>query len=226
MRAVGIRSRTAKLVAVTVLCLGAGSAAYAATSGSQFVGTGESITSCLPPHGGTVHVWLPGHRCSGGWVQLNWGAVGATGAAGATGPAGPVNPSATTVDGQTVSKLLLKVPTPGSGTTTSTLYSADGLTILAECDSSGNASLVANGPSSNDSELTVSGEDTAGSFGSQTANLGSSSNAPLGPASSGQASFSYASSAGNVLTGSVGYQKASSFGSYAGCAFFGDITSG
>lgn len=226
MRAVRVHSRTAKVLAATALCLGAGSAAYAATTGSQFVGSGGSITSCLPPRGGVVHIWLPGHHCSGGWVQLNWGAVGATGPAGATGPSGPPNPSATTVDGQTLSKLLLKVPTPGSGTTTLTLYSGDGLTVLAECDSSGNASLVANGPSSNDSELTVSGEDTAGTFGSQTNDLGASSNALLGPASSGQASFSYASSSGTVLSGSIGYQKASSFGSYAGCAFFGDITSG
>jgi hypothetical protein len=225
MRAVR-HSRAAKVLGATVLCLVAGSAAYAAGTGSQFVGTGGSITSCLPPRGGEVKVWLPGHRCSGGWAQLNWSAVGSTGPAGATGATGPINPSATTVDGQTVSKLLLKVPTPGSGTTTSTLYSADGLTILALCDSSGNASLVANGPSTNDSELMVSGYANTAAFGSQTNNLGSSSNAPLGPTASGHSSFSYASSAGNVLTGAIGYQKANSFGSYAGCAFFGEITSG
>jgi hypothetical protein len=219
------RARALKLGAGVTLFAGIAGGAYAAGS-SAFIATNGAITSCLPPRGGALHVWLPGHRCSGGWVQLNWNAVGATGATGATGAAGPVNPSATTVDGQTVSKLLLKVPTPGSGTTTSTLYSGSGLTILAECDSSGNASLVANGPSSNDSELTVSGDSTGGSFGSQTDNLGSSSNATLGPASSGEASFSYASSSGTVLTGSIGYQKTGSFGGYAGCAFFGDITSG
>ena len=220
------RSRTAKLLAATTLCLAAGSAAYAATTGSQFIGTGGTITTCLPPHGGEDKIWLPGHHCSGGWTQLNWNAVGATGPGGATGATGPINPSATTVDGQTVAKLLLKVPTPGSGTTTSTLYGANGLTILAECDSSGNASLVANGPSTNDSELTVSGYANAVAFGSQTNNLGSSSNATLGPSASGNSSFSYASSSGTVLTGSIGYQKASSFATYAGCAFFGDITSG
>ena len=226
MRAIRVRSRAVKLLAAPVLCLGAGGVAYAATGASQFIGTGGNITSCLPPRGGEVKVWLPGHHCSGGWAQLNWAAVGATGPAGATGPTGAANPSATTVDGQTLSKLLLKVPTPASGTTTSTLYSGDGLTVLAECDSSGNASLVANGPSSNDSELTVSGEDNSGGFGSQASNLGASSNAAMGPPASGDSSFTYASSAGSVLSGSIGYQKASSFGTYAGCAFFGDITSG
>ncbi len=226
MRTLRLRSNAVRLTAATVLCLGVAGAAYAATGTSQFVGPAGNITSCLPPRGGQVHIWLPGHRCSGGWAQLNWGVVGATGPAGATGATGPVNPSANTVNGQSISKLMLKVPTPGSGTTTSTLYSANGLTILAECDSSGNASLVANGPSSNDSELTVSGESNSGAFGSQANNLGASSNATLGPAASGHASFSYASSSGTVLTGSIGYQKASSFASYAGCAFFGDITSG
>ncbi len=226
MRKPRLRSNAVRLTAATVLCLGAAGAAYAATGTSQFVGPGGNITSCLPPRGGQVHIWLPGHHCSGGWAQLNWAAIGATGPAGATGATGPVNPSANTVNGQSISKLMLKVPTPGSGTTTSTLYSANGLTILAECDSSGNASLVANGPSSNDSELTVSGASNSGSFASQTNNLGASSNATLGPAASGESSFSYASSSGTVLTGGIGYQKANSFATYAGCAFFGDITSG
>ena len=225
MRRVRVRSRIVKVGAATALFAGIGGVAYAAGS-STFVATNGSITSCLPPHGGQVHVWLPGHHCSGGWVQLNWGAVGATGPAGATGPQGPSNPSATTVDGQTVSKLDLKESTPGSGTTTATLYSADGLTILAQCDSSGNASLVANGPSSNDSELTLTGYANSAAFGSQTNNLGSTTNAVLGPTGSGAASFSYASSSGSVITGTIGYQKASSFSSFAGCAFFGDATSG
>ena len=131
-----------------------------------------------------------------------------------------MNPAATTVDGQTVTKLLLKLPTPTLTTSVATLYSANGLTILAECDTAGNASLAANGPASADAELTINGYDNAGSgpFGSQA-------NA-LGPPGAGETSFSYASSSGQLVTGAIGYQKAPSFATQAGCAFFGTVVSG
>jgi hypothetical protein len=105
----------------------------------------------------------------------------------------------------------------------------DGLTILASCDHTGTASLAANGPASGDSELTVSGYQPGGSpadFGSETDTLGPSSGAVLGQAGSGESSFSYASSAGAVVTGEIGYQSGTSFASYTGCAFFGTVTSG
>ncbi|MGD0197407.1 MAG: hypothetical protein ABSC56_05820 [Solirubrobacteraceae bacterium] len=228
MRAIRTRSGIVKLGAVAVLFLGVGGAAYAAQS-SPFIGPAGNINSCVAPHGGYAKVWPPGHRCSGGWLPLAWAAAGATGpagATGATGATGPLNPSAATVNGQAVTKLLLKEPTPGSGTTTATLYGTDGLTILADCSSSGSASLVANGPSSNDSELMFSGSGTTGAFNGQSDTLGSASNEPLGPAGSGNVSFSYASSAGSVLTGTIGYQSGTAFASYSGCAFFGDVTSG
>jgi hypothetical protein len=50
--------------------------------------------------------------------------------------------------------------------------------------------------------------------------------AALGPSSAGETSFSYANSSGQLVTGTIGYQKAMSFGSYVGCAFFGTVTSG
>jgi hypothetical protein len=146
---------------------------------------------------------------------------------GPTGATGPSNPAATTVDGETVTKLQLKEATPGSGSASQTLYSADGLTVTALCSAAGTASLQANGPASADSELTVDGlEGTSTTFGSQTATLGASSNATVGAAGSGQSTFSYANTAGQVISGHVGYQSAPSFGSFAGCGFFGVATSG
>ena len=227
-------------LALGALFVALGGVAYAATgSSSPFVGPHGFINTCVPASGGEVNVWKPGHRCSGGRVGLAFpaagptgasgasGAAGATGSTGATGATGPSNPDATTVDGISATKLLVRVPTPASGTTSQTLYNAGGLTILAECDSTGNASLVADGPASADAELTVSGYDSSGAaFGSQTASLGSSSAAALGPAGSGEASFAYAASAGAVVDGTVGYQKAPSFGTVAGCAFFGTVSSG
>ena len=231
-----IRSRlTVTNVAVALgLFLAIGGVAYAA-GGSSFIGPHGMINTCVPPRGGEVNVWTPGHRCSGGRVPLAWpgraqngaaGPAGTTGASGATGATGPTNPAATTVDGETVTKLLLKEPTPASGTTSIALYSADGLTILAACDHTGTASLQANGPASADSELTVNGFQGGASFGSQTHALGPASVAPLGPAGSGETSFSYADTAGQVISGQIGYQAAPSLGTSPGCAFFGVVASG
>ncbi|HEX2701803.1 MAG TPA: hypothetical protein VHM72_00010 [Solirubrobacteraceae bacterium] len=223
------RSRLAKAGVAVALFATLGGVAYAAQT-SPFIGAHGNINSCLPPGGGVPHVWKPGHHCSGGYVGLAFPTTGAasTGPTGTTGATGATSPSATTVDGQTVQKLLLKEPTPTSGTTSVTLYVNDGLTISADCDSAGNASLVATGPASADAELTISGDDSVGNgyFGSQTAALGPTSNAALGPAGSGESSFSYASSSGSVVSGQLGYQKANSFATYAGCAFFGEVTSG
>ena len=231
----------ANIVAGIALFVALGGGAYAATT--SFVGPHGYINTCVPPAGGGVNVWKPGHGCSGGRVGLAFPANAAAGAKGATGSTGPTgltgltgatgatgapNPAATTVDGQTVTKLSLKEPTPTSGTTSVTLYSGAGLTILAACDSSGNASMQANGPASADSGLTVSGYQNGGTgyYGSQTNTLGPSSLAALGPAIAGEAAFSYESSGGQVVTGNIGYQKAPSLGSFAGCAFFGSVISG
>jgi hypothetical protein len=244
MRRLISRRLTAVNVVVALVVFAAiGGVAYAA-SATSFIGPHGNINACVPPSGGELNVWKPGHGCSGGRVGLAFparaqngaqgpagpaGAVGATGASGPTGATGPVNPNATTVDGETVTKLSLRESTPGSGTSTQTLDAIDGLTILASCDSSGNASLAANGPASANSELTVAGYDSTGTpaFGSQTASLGPSSLAVLGPAGSGEATFTYANTAGQILTGTIGYQKANAFGgSFTGCAFFGTLTSG
>jgi hypothetical protein len=226
-----IRSRFtfANIVAGTALFVALGGGAYAATS--SFVGPHGNINTCVPPAGGEVNVWKPGHRCTGGRVGLAFpvnAQPGATGLTGATGATGQANPAATTVDGQTVTKLQLKEATPTSATASVTLYSGSGLTILANCDTSGNASLQANGPASADSDLTVSGYQNGGTgyYGSQTNTLGAASLAALGPANAGEAAFSYASSGGQVVTGNIGYQKAPSLGSFAGCAFFGTVISG
>jgi hypothetical protein len=217
--------------------LAIGGVAYAANS-SSLIGPHGNINSCVPRNGGEVNVWAPGHHCSPGRVALAWparaqngapGAPGAAGATGSTGATGPVNPAATTVDGETVTKLLLKQATPGSGSATQTLYSNDGLTIVAVCDNSGAASLQANGPASADSELTVSGFEGSGgsgSFGSQTATLGPASQAPLGPSGSGETAFSYANASGQVVSGQIGYQAAPSAGTFAGCGYDGVVTSG
>lgn len=226
-------------LALTAFLAVAGGVAYAASS-SALVGPHGMINSCVSPRGGEVNVWKPGHHCSGGRVDLSWparatsgtagpaGAAGPAGPTGATGATGPANPAATTVDGETVTKLALKQATPATGSSSQTLYSADGLTVVAVCDHTGNASLQANGPASADSQLTVSGFEGSGSgaFGSQTATLGPASQAQLGPSGSGETTFSYANAAGQIISGQIGYAAAPSAGTFAGCGFSGVVTSG
>ena len=209
------------LVAITAL----GGVAYAA-DGSGFVDAQGDINACVHPGGGKWHLWPPGHICSGGWETLTFPASLTAGPRGATGPTGPLNASASSVNGEVPTRLLLREATPASGTTSKTLYSDDGLTIIAECDAAGNATLLADGPASSDAELAVTGADSSGSYGTQTAALGPASLVAIGPAGSGEATFSYADTAAQTITGELGYQSAPSFGSYAGCAFFGKATAG
>src|ERR1700685_198594 len=63
-----------------------GGGASAATT--SFVGPHGNINTCVPPSGGEVNVWKPGHSCSGGRVGLAFPAAGAHGATGATGVTG------------------------------------------------------------------------------------------------------------------------------------------
>jgi hypothetical protein len=207
------------------VALVAGGVAYAAGA-SPFVGPRGNINSCLPPNGGTVHVWKPDHGCTGGWLALSWASAGATGATGQTGATGPTNPSALTLDGQALTKVMVRIPTPGTGSSSDAVFDADGLTISTQCAAGGDASIGATGPSSADSELTVSGYDSSGAFGSQTSALGALNSVALGPSGAGESTFSYASSSGQLVNGQLGWQSAGAFGGYAGCAFFGDVTSG
>lgn len=221
--------RLARVGVVTACLAVSGGVAYAAES-SPFVGPRGNINSCLPPNGGALHVWKPGHGCSGGWAALAFptsGTTGPTGTTGNTGATGAANPAAISLDGQTLTKVMTREPTPSTVPNPVTLYDNDGLTITGNCSSSGVASLAASGPASADSELTVSGFDSVdGGYGSQTNSLGAASNIALGPAGSGEATFSYSNTAGQLVNGQLGYQSADSYATYLGCAFFGDITTG
>ena len=73
-----VRPAFAKLVAGGVLFAALGGVAYAA-SGGPFVGGDGSIGGCAPPGGGQVHIWKPGHGCSGGWLSVAFAGSGAKG---------------------------------------------------------------------------------------------------------------------------------------------------
>lgn len=221
------RLTTANCIAAVAVFIALGGGAYAAST-STLVGSGGVITGCVSKKGGTLKVAKAGHGCPKGKVALPFDQRGPAGATGPTGTAGAPNPSATTVDGETVTKLFLKEPTPASSMTILPLVNGiNGLTIDADCDNGGNASLVANGPASNDGDLTFSDSNEGGpDSGGDVYNLGSSSAQMLGNGGYGYVSFSYTSSAGGVVSGEIGYQKSPSLGTFNGCAFFGTVFSG
>src|ERR1700733_3503722 len=112
------RSRVVRIGVIASGLLVLGGAAYAA-EGSPFVGPHGNINSCLPPNGGVIHVWKPGHGCSGGYVGLAFPTkttAGPTGPTGMTGATGATNPSASTVNGQSVTKITGRLATPASST--------------------------------------------------------------------------------------------------------------
>ena len=226
-----VKPRSTTLVRLAVLgCVFsiAGGVAYGATTSSNsLINAQGNILACTHPGGGKWHIWPAGHVCSGGWQAVTFAATakaGATGPRGATGPAGPVNAAASSVNGVTPDKLSLRIPTPATGASTATLYSADGLTILAGCSSSGSATLEANGPAAADAGLTVVGYDSTGNYGSQT--LRSDRHRPHRSVQRvlDRLRSSTPIPAGQIVTGKLGYLGAPSVGVYAGCSFFGKVT--
>lgn len=155
------------------------------------------------------------------------GLPGAQGPVGNTGPAGAPNPNATTVNGDTVTTLFKREPTPATSMTVENLFVGDGLTIVAACDNGGNATLQADGPSSGNGELTWAGASNTAptGFSGQDNALGPMTADSLSMGNRGQVTFSYAEADGHVATGSVGWQSAPSFGTFNGCGFFGTVTS-
>jgi len=227
---IGSRLTAANCIAAVAVFIALSGGAYAAST-SSLVGSGGVITGCVSKKGGTLKVAKTGHGCPKGKVALPFdqrGPVGPAGPTGPTGTAGAPNPSATTVDGETVTKLFLKEPTPPLSMTILPLVNGtNGLTIDADCDNGGNASLVANGPASDDGDLTFSDWNEGGSNGGgDVYNLGPMSAQMLGNGGYGYVSFSYTSSSGGVVSGEIGYQKSPSLGTFNGCAFFGTVISG
>ena len=219
------------LAALTAMAL-AGGVAYAAST-NAFIGANGKVHACVPKHGGTLSVVRAGHHCSHGKVGLalategTAGPAGPVGATGATGATGASNPSATTVDGMSITKIFVKVPTPATSMATAQLFSGSGLTILGQCDNGGNAMVIANGPSTNDSDISYWGwHATNMAQSGQVSNLGPATMLQIGMNGNGETIFSYASSGGAVVTGTLDYEKAFALGTFSGCVFSGTAISG
>lgn len=136
--------------------------------------------------------------------------------------------TADTVGGQTVKKVLWKVPV---NTTTQTILSAGGMTITGSCTNDGSITVNAKGPTTNNGEIRIQG-DTAedGAFYVNNFDFGSASTIPLVNSGSGHKDGSgqlvYATSSGHVLTFSYGFDfgsvEAGYDGKWPGCTLYGE----
>jgi hypothetical protein len=149
------------------------------------------------------------------------GPAGSPGAPGATGPTGPAVASATTVDGQTMTKIFYEVP---DSTPSAEVYSGDGLSLQASCSAAGEPGLTATSTDP-DAELNGSGDNdssfthfwASGIGGTFTILSTSSTNR-------GSMSFAYANTSNQVVTATFGFDDTPSFGgTNAGCGLWATV---
>ena len=151
------------------------------------------------------------------------GTAGPAGAAGAPGPPGAPNPSATTVDGQTVGKIFENM-VPGTALTT--IYSANGLTLSAECNGGGlyndYLGLYAQSSDAN-AQLNWSGNNNGVFVEAEHQNTGTAQFALLvyQGYNDGDMNLTYANTQGQVVTMSLGFGYAGVFGSARNCGIWG-----
>jgi hypothetical protein len=160
-------------------------------------------------------------------LQGTTGPTGVSGATGATGSTGPANQSATTVDGQTVTKIFYQVP---DNTASAQLYSQDGLTLDASCSSSGAPGLTATSSDPN-AELNWGG-DNDGVLGNTTITAsnndgvsGTKTILSSGTNNRGSMILAYANTSDQVVTITFGFDYRPSFGSFSGCGIWATAVS-
>jgi hypothetical protein len=147
------------------------------------------------------------------------GATGPKGATGSTGPAGAPNPNATTVDGQTVSKIFAIQPT---STPPTQVFSADGLTLSAQCDGSTFFGLTGQ---STDGSAEIDWRSVASLSGARET-TGTAPFTIVVPANvQAGMTMTYANTSGQTVTLNFGFDSGAAFGTTGQCAIWGTAMS-
>jgi hypothetical protein len=147
---------------------------------------------------------------------------GKAGPQGNTGPAGQANPNATAVDGQTVSKIFLNL---APHTSTTQVFSADGLSISADCTGSGGDQLGLYAQSTDpNAELNWNGNNS-GFVENEDEDTGTGVFDLLDGSSpgsnQGNITVNYSTTAGKIVTVSLGFDYDGAFGSGSDCGVWG-----
>jgi hypothetical protein len=128
--------------------------------------------------------------------------------------------NANTVGGNSVSKVFAKV----AKNSTATLGTFGTFKFTASCDGAGDVKIVVD-PQSTDSDYGASGNGDSGPFYVREAGAEPNSEEITGPNERGQVNFAGAQSGGAVVTGVLGWDDTSTFGSDSNnCAVWGHMT--
>jgi len=140
--------------------------------------------------------------------------------------------NAATVGGQTVKLIQWKAP---PGTTTQTIFSAEGLTITGSCDASSNITIDATGTTTKNAELRIRGDVMGTAFFQNVHSFSSASTVSLvhtdGGEHEGSGQLVYATVDGHVVTLSYGFDWGNStsgayFNNFVGCTMYGETVYG
>ncbi|HSS39101.1 MAG TPA: hypothetical protein VLT58_10060, partial [Polyangia bacterium] len=150
--------------------------AFAAAGGFS---SGGKLQACVNEEGG-LKLLKAGKHCKRGLKTVGWsiagpkgatgaagakGAAGAAGAAGAQGPAGAPNPSATSVNGQSVTRIFATVAPAAPAVQ---VLSVQGLTLQYSCPTSVETLVTATGLPGGTDNLVWQGNGNAGAFQGRT----------------------------------------------------------
>jgi hypothetical protein len=154
-------------------------------------------------------------------LKGNAGPSGATGPAGATGATGAANPAATSVDGESISKIFFAAP---ANTGATNIFVGDGLTLMATCGPSARIGLTA-ASTDDHAELNASGyAGTTSSLPIDDNGFGSATILSATDNNEGSAIITYARPSGQDVTITFGVDYQDAFGSESpssACALWG-----
>jgi len=126
--------------------------------------------------------------------------------------------NADTVGGEKVQRISWTAP---KGTPTTTIFSADGLTITGSCSGGGELTVLAS-TTANDAELQVFGNVANSFFNSENSHFTTAASIINGTGfKEGAGSLAYGTASGSVVTITYGFDFHPSFNGTSGCAFFG-----
>lgn len=225
----------ANVAATLALVFAMSGGAIAATGG--FSSSGK-LQGCVNEEGG-LKLLKAGKHCRRGQKSVAWsitgpkgdpgasgapgakGAAGATGGQGAQGPAGAPNPSATSVDGQSITRIFATVATAAPAVD---VLSTEGLTLRFACPTSVEGVVTATGLAGGTDNLVWQGNGNGGAFEGRTEHLGSTPST-IGKGNYGTGVAEFGTADGHVVSVTYGWDDASN-GISSECAIWGHATSG
>jgi hypothetical protein len=225
----------ANVAATLALVFAMSGGAIAATGGFS---SGGKLQGCVNEEGG-LKLLKAGKHCRRGQKTVAWsitgpkgakgdpgapgakGAAGANGGQGAQGPAGAPNPNATSVNGQSITRIFATVAPEAPAVN---VLSTQGLTVQFSCPTSVEGVVTATGLAGGTDNLVWQGNGQSGAFEGRTEHLASTPST-IGKGNFGTGVAEFGTADGHVVSVTYGWDDASN-GISSDCAIWGHATSG